>query len=146
MIGHCRGLQLLTYLIRSCYWSFVWRTLLWYLTFFLWKRFDILWCWWVVNDDLMFSWYCIFPFSELRNVVWCLIVEFFISSNFLYSLILLNKCCMEILFLWWIFGKIANLKLNCVESVICFECWMLSGLRSFFFKAMLKVVVWRTAC
>jgi hypothetical protein len=45
------------------------------------------------------------------------------------------------------FGKVADLKLDFVENVICFEFFlMLSGLRSLFFKAMLKVVVRRTAC
>jgi hypothetical protein len=44
------------------------------------------------------------------------------------------------------FGKVANLKLDFVESVICFEFLMLLGLRSLFSKAMLKFVVRRTAC
>jgi hypothetical protein len=80
--------------------------------------------WWVVNDDLMFSWYCIFPFSDLRNVVWCLIVEFFISSNFLSSLILLNKC--DVLDSFSLMSIVVKLKFKVEFCRKCHLFWILN--------------------
>ena len=85
--------------------------------------------WWVVNDDLMFSWYYIFPFSELRNVVLmlnCRILHFFKFFYFRWTCWI--NAVLSVVFLLMKIGKVVNLKLNFVESVICFEFLNVVGL------------------
>ena len=98
-------------------------------------------------------------------MIWCFLdIVIFLLAIFemLLDVKLLNSLFPLIFFLRWssrinamlrivffgeYFCKVANLKLNFVESVICFEFWMFVGLTfSFFFKALLKGVVRRTAC
>ncbi len=146
MIGHCCRTSIVDKLGFCLLLELCLKNIVVTFDLLLMKTFWHLWCWCVVIDDMMFSWYCYFPFSDFRNVVWCLIVEFLFSLIFFLHWFSRINAMLRVVFFDEYFCKVANLKLNFVESVICFEFWMLSGLRSLFFKAMLKVVVWRTAC
>ncbi len=136
------GLQLLNSLVRSFYWRFVCWIFVMIFDLLLMKTFWHLWCWLVVSDDLMFSWYYIFLFSELRNVVWCYIVEFlrFFKFSFFIDFLELMLCCESFSF-DCIFVKLQILKLKFCRKRHLFWILNVVGLTfSFSLKLCWKVL------
>ena len=120
------GLQLLKSLVRSCYWRFVCWTFVMISDLLRWKHFDI--C--DVDVSLMMIW-CFLDIVMFLLAIFEMLLDVKVSNS-LFPLIFFLRwssrinAMLRVVFFDEYFCKVANLKLNFVESVICFEfecCW-----------------------